>query len=239
MRELNTTYRIVFSTAQGPKKRWFQCPPVPVLNSWIHRVSDIQYLPSFCRSLNRLQICIGKIGFLLCYFFLHVFVQILQQGFCRNGSWVVIFCTYTFNVLTNDSARCRIPALYLALKKWCGSIPGSVFTSMAPVNMAAPCRAHRYLMSRLSLQLFYLWRHVSSTAPPFILWWSNLEILFGPLHRSAPFIEELRRQAIQTEPRLYIAETTQKTVYNVICLWPGSIPSLHKKLKFSYCNFSS
>jgi hypothetical protein len=26
---------------------------------------------------------------------------------------------------------------------------------------------HRYLMSRLSLQVFYLWRHVSSTAPPF------------------------------------------------------------------------
>jgi hypothetical protein len=36
-------------------------------------------------------------------------------------------------------------------------------------------------MTRLSLQVFYLWCHVSSTAPPFILWWTNLEILFGPL----------------------------------------------------------
>jgi hypothetical protein len=42
--------------------------------------------------------------------------------------------------------------------------------------------------SRLSLQVVYLWRHVSSTAPAFILWWSNLEIQFGPLHRSSPFI---------------------------------------------------
>jgi hypothetical protein len=39
---------------------------------------------------------------------------------------------------------------------------------------------HRYLMSRWSLQVFYLWRHVLSTAPPFVLWWSNLEILFAP-----------------------------------------------------------
>jgi hypothetical protein len=50
--------------------------------------------------------------------------------------------------------------------------------------------AHRYLMSWLSLQVVYLWRHVSSTAPPFILWWTNFEILFGPLHRSSPFIGE-------------------------------------------------
>jgi hypothetical protein len=74
---------------------------------------------------------------------------------------------------------------------------------------------HRYLISRLSLQVVYLWRHVSSTAPPFILWWSNFEILFGPLHRSSPFIGELRCQAIQTEHGPYIAERTQKEVYIV------------------------
>jgi hypothetical protein len=51
-----------------------------------------------------------------------------------------------------------------------------------------PYPVHRYLMSRLSLQVFYLWRHVLSTATPFILWWSNLETLFAPLHRSSPFI---------------------------------------------------
>jgi hypothetical protein len=51
---------------------------------------------------------------------------------------------------------------------------------------------HRYLISRLSLQVFYLWRHVSSTAPQLILWWSNFEILVAPppppqlsLHRRA------------------------------------------------------
>jgi hypothetical protein len=78
---------------------------------------------------------------------------------------------------------------------------------------------HRYLMTRLSLQVVYLWRHVSWTAPPFILWWSNLEILFGPLHRSSPFIGELRCQAIQIEHGPYIAERTQNAVYIVRCLW--------------------
>jgi hypothetical protein len=78
---------------------------------------------------------------------------------------------------------------------------------------------HRYLMTRLSVQVIYLWRHVSSTAPPFILWWSTLEILFGPLHPSSPFIGELRCQAIQMEHCPYIAERTQNAVYIVRCLW--------------------
>jgi hypothetical protein len=78
---------------------------------------------------------------------------------------------------------------------------------------------HRDLMTRLSLQVVYLWRHVSSTAPPFILWWSNLEILFGPRHCSSPFIGELRCQAIQMEHGQYIAERTQNAVYIVTCLW--------------------
>jgi hypothetical protein len=43
---------------------------------------------------------------------------------------------------------------------------------------------NRYLMSRFTLQGFYLWRHVLSTATPLILWWLNLEIIFIPLHRS-------------------------------------------------------
>jgi hypothetical protein len=78
---------------------------------------------------------------------------------------------------------------------------------------------HRYLMTRLSLQVVYLWRHVPSTAPPFILWWSNLEILFAPLHCSSPFIGELRSQAFQMEHGPYIAERTQNAVYIVRCLW--------------------
>jgi hypothetical protein len=79
--------------------------------------------------------------------------------------------------------------------------------------------SHRYLISRLSLQVVYLWHHVSSTAPLVILWWSNLEILFGPLHHSSPFIGELRCQAIQMEHGPYIAERTQKAVYIVRFLW--------------------
>jgi hypothetical protein len=91
---------------------------------------------------------------------------------------------------------------------------------------------HRYLMSRLSLQVFYLWRPVLSTAPPFI-WWSNLEILFGPLHRSYPFIGELRCQAIQTEHGPYIAERTQKAVYIVRCLWVAFLTTVHQQEKGS------
>jgi hypothetical protein len=58
-----------------------------------------------------------------------------------------------------------------------------------------------------------------STAPPFILWWSNLEILFAPLHRSSPFIRGLRCQAIQTEHGPYLTERTPKAVYIVRCLY--------------------
>jgi hypothetical protein len=76
-------------------------------------------------------------------------------------------------------------------------------------------------MTRLSLQVVYLWRHVSSTAPPFISWWPNLEILFGPLHRSSPFIGELRCQSIQIEHGPYIAERTQNAVYIERCLCVG------------------
>jgi hypothetical protein len=81
---------------------------------------------------------------------------------------------------------------------------------------------HRYLLTRLSLQVVYLRRHVSSTAPPFILWWSNLEILFGPLHRSSPFIGELRCQAIQMEQGLQ---------YIVRCLWYVRISLLQNALQ--------
>jgi hypothetical protein len=88
----------------------------------------------------------------------------------------------------------------------------------------------RYLMSRLSLQVFYL-HHVLSTALPFILWCSNLEILFAPLHRSTPFIGGLRCQAIQTEHGPYIAERTQKAVYIVRCLWCGLAPPLDHILR--------
>jgi hypothetical protein len=57
-------------------------------------------------------------------------------------------------------------------------------------------------MSRLSLQVFYLW--------------SNLEILIAPLHRSSPFIRGLRCPAIQTEHGPYITKRTQKAVYTVL-----------------------
>jgi hypothetical protein len=99
------------------------------------------------------------------------------------------------------------------------------FSPGTRVETGGSC-ARRNLMSRLSLRVFYLlWRQVLSTAPPFILWWSNLEILFAPLHSSSPFIRGLRCQAIKTEngPYRYITERTQKAVYIVKCLWPRAI----------------
>jgi hypothetical protein len=100
------------------------------------------------------------------------------------------------------------------------------------MSVIIACTDHSYLMTRLSLQVFYLWRHVSSTSPPLILWWSNLEILVGPLHRSSPFIVELRCQAIQTEHGPYIIKRTQKAVYIVTCLWyrPTSLPASSEAL---------
>jgi hypothetical protein len=106
-------------------------------------------------------------------------------------------------------------------RRWPIMGDSSTFRSLwsCPLSRLSWRLDHRYLMTRLSLQVIYLWRHVSSTAPPFILWWPNLEILFGPLHRSSPFIGKLRCQAIQMEHGPYIAERTQKAGYIVRCLW--------------------
>jgi hypothetical protein len=68
------------------------------------------------------------------------------------------------------------------------------------------------------------WAYKSSTcdvmycrhsAPPFILWWSNLEILFAPPPaRSSPFIGKgMRCQAIQMEHGSYIRENTKCSLY--------------------------
>jgi hypothetical protein len=54
-----------------------------------------------------------------------------------------------------------------------------------------------------------------------VLLWSNLEILFAPLHRSSPIIGGLRCQAIQTEHGPNLEERIQKAAYIVICLWWG------------------
>jgi hypothetical protein len=78
---------------------------------------------------------------------------------------------------------------------------------------------HRYLIPRLSLKVVNLCRHVSSTAPPFILWWWNLETLFAPL---LPQLSLHRRAALSSYSngtRSYLAERTQSAVYIVRYLW--------------------
>jgi hypothetical protein len=123
-----------------------------------------------------------------------------------------VFTTWGFN--KHGVFGLKIPPLILTdlfrtliCLKLSGAEDGIDTTSLAYLY-------HRYMMNRLSIQLFYLWRHVLSTAPPFILWWSNLEMLFAPLHRSSPFIGGC--QAIQTEHGPYIAERTQKAVFIII-----------------------
>jgi hypothetical protein len=86
-------------------------------------------------------------------------------------------------------------------------------------NFSSPYCHHRYLITRLSLKVVYLWRHVSSTAPPFILWWWYLETLFAP---PQPQLSLHRRAALSSDSngtRSYIAERTQSAVYIVRCLW--------------------
>jgi hypothetical protein len=72
--------------------------------------------------------------------------------------------------------------------------------------------SHRYLMTRLSLKIVYLWRHVSSTAPPFILWWWNLEILYLP--PSTVKLFKWNTLLYSKDPK-----RTQSAVYIVRCLW--------------------
>jgi hypothetical protein len=96
---------------------------------------------------------------------------------------------------------------------------------------------HRYLIPRLSLKVVYLWRHVSSTAPPFILWWWNLETLFAPLNCSSPFIGELRCQAIQMVHALiqYSRWNPKRSLYCEMSVLRTNIfffvPQTNKKLK--------
>jgi hypothetical protein len=59
-------------------------------------------------------------------------------------------------------------------------------------------------MGRLLLHGFYLWRHVLSTVPPFILWWWQFAIPFDPLPRSSSFLGGQRWQPIQTGHSLHI-----------------------------------
>jgi hypothetical protein len=70
------------------------------------------------------------------------------------------------------------------------------------------------IMTRLSLKVVYLWRHVSSTAPPFILWWWNLEILFAPLNRSSPLIgENCAVKQFKWNTLLYSREDPKRSLY--------------------------
>jgi hypothetical protein len=79
-------------------------------------------------------------------------------------------------------------------------------------------------MTRLSIKVVYLWRHVSYTAPPFILWWWNLDIC--TTCPPQPQLSLHRRAALSSysnRTRSYIAERTQSAVYIVRCLC--SVPS--------------
>jgi hypothetical protein len=72
----------------------------------------------------------------------------------------------------------------------------------------------------LPLHCFYLWRHVLSTAPPFMLWWGKFEILFDPLTHSSSFIGGQRWQPIQMGHSLHIRGRIGGGLYNLqTCLW--------------------
>jgi hypothetical protein len=59
-------------------------------------------------------------------------------------------------------------------------------------------------LSRPPPRPFYLWFHIQKTAPSFILWWPETEILFDPLRHSSPFIGLQRCKPIQMGHSLHI-----------------------------------
>jgi hypothetical protein len=154
------------------------------------------------------------VSFLIAQKLLHKFIEKKKRCQFHLFSWLYAI------IILYDSSRPSVSVylfIYLSPSRlWFELI---FITRLYARNVALTCTNHRYLMTRLSLQVVYPWRHVSWTATPFILWWSNLEILFGPLHRSSSLIGELHCQAIQTEHGPYIAERAQKAVYIVRCLW--------------------
>jgi hypothetical protein len=89
---------------------------------------------------------------------------------------------------------------------WLGShaIYFSLFSDQFIINIIIMFSDHRYIMGRLPLNGFYLWRHVLSTAPPFILWWWKFEILFEPLPHSSSFLWGQRWQPIQMGHSLHM-----------------------------------
>jgi hypothetical protein len=92
-------------------------------------------------------------------------------------------------------------------------------------------------MTRLILQVVYLWRHVSSTAPPFILWWSNLEILFGPLHRIALSLH--RRAALSSNSNwtrsLHSRENPKRSLYCEMSVYSPNKYSTYRTAIQNYC----
>jgi hypothetical protein len=102
----------------------------------------------------------------------------------------------------------------------------SFFFTYYPIPMVP---THRYLMSRFSLQVFYLWRHVLLTAPPFILWWSNLEILFPP---PPPQLSLRTRAALSSNSNgtrsVYNSKNPKSSLYCEMSMTPH-----HKKFVFN------
>jgi hypothetical protein len=93
-------------------------------------------------------------------------------------------------------------------------------------------RRHRYLMSRLSLQVFYLWRHVLSRAQPFILWWWNLEIIFALFNRNSPFIGAALSSNSNGTRSVYSRKNPKSSLqYIVRCLWSPNTRNLLQQIR--------
>jgi hypothetical protein len=153
----------------------------------------------------------NKLSRILLKFLFHTIsgMRAMQTVYCTSCSYYVIniYCIYVL-IKAQPVIHEYIVLVTLNRKSWRSLAkqvdPGAFFQFIrhkGDLYLQHTLHArqhHRYLMSRLSFQVFYLWRHVLLTAPPFISWWSNLEILFATLHRSSPFTGGLRCQAIQT-----------------------------------------
>jgi hypothetical protein len=138
----------------------------------------------------------------------------------RGLVWGVV--VYTVYSCTHSTEGNSIDLLYVAtlpepahpgLVLWpvCGLRMGGWLCTF-PVHLyTAENLHHRYLMSRLSLQVFYLWRHVycRHSAAIYIMVVKFRHTICPPPPQLSPFIGGLRCQAILTEHGPYIAERSQ------------------------------
>jgi hypothetical protein len=119
-----------------------------------------------------------------------------------------------------------------------GSISGShnvlevSMTNKQAWRFSSPAASsnHRYLMSRLSLQVFYLWRHVLSTAAPFTVHCIMVVKFRNTICPPPPQISLHRRAALSSNSNgtrcVYSRKNPKRSVHCEMSMAPTKIAKL-------------